>query len=507
MQSTTQLFVLSWPCLQDDAPPPPTKPKTASFVQQKTFVQAVNNVCDIPHSQLPKPCVKGNEIAIEIPDDEYDAGLKDCKHNLQGRVIWPKGTAPVSLESLKIRLTTLWKSLGRWGIISLGKGCYEFVFSSVEDLRSVRSVGSWNLSSGILKLFVGSENFSPNTQLKTNAQVWVRLYRLSQEYWRKKTLFAIASSVGTPICTDSVSGKPMIERTFGHYARVLVDVDLSTDLRYMVLVERKGYAFFVDLEYENLPDFCAYCKIPGHHIDICKKRNMGNTNKAQKEKNKKKDHVVVRKHYVPVVRGNNEGFVDTSNAQAKGQTRNEEDLQLEKEINEELQATQDEHATQQASSNKSIPETSDLNDDAHSSSGSLFVDATQEIERAEDKSPTEKETTPEAILKDMNFLKESWANLEDAHNTDDEDEEAMSRSNNNTSRYAGADISQTRILNFNVNTENLLSKSSDSVNPSNDDHGFQLVTTRASKKDAKLKTVSQNSYPLRSRAATSKPFK
>lgn len=112
-------------------------------------MQAVNNVCDIPHSQLPKPCVKGNEIAIEIPDDEHDAGLKDCKHNLQGRVIWPKGTAPVSLESLRIRLSSLWKSLGSWGIISLGKGCYEFVFSSVEDLRSVRSVGSWNLSPGI----------------------------------------------------------------------------------------------------------------------------------------------------------------------------------------------------------------------------------------------------------------------------------------------------------------------------------------------------------------------
>lgn len=47
----------------------------------------------------------------------------------------------------------------------------------------------------------------------------------------------------------------MIERTFGQYARVLVDIDLTQTLRYSLLVERKGFAFYVDLEYENLPDF------------------------------------------------------------------------------------------------------------------------------------------------------------------------------------------------------------------------------------------------------------
>ncbi|AES97134.1 hypothetical protein MTR_5g045890 [Medicago truncatula] len=42
------------------------------------------------------------------------------------------------------------------------------------------------------------------------------------EYWRPRIFFAIASSVGTPVCTDSASSKPMIERTFSQFARVLV---------------------------------------------------------------------------------------------------------------------------------------------------------------------------------------------------------------------------------------------------------------------------------------------
>ena len=37
-------------------------------------------------------------------------------------------------------------SLGSWKVISLGKGFYEFVFPSLEDMRRVLTVGSWNLN-------------------------------------------------------------------------------------------------------------------------------------------------------------------------------------------------------------------------------------------------------------------------------------------------------------------------------------------------------------------------
>jgi len=62
-------------------------------------------------------------------------------------------------------------------------------------------------------------------------------------------------------------------------------------------------------------------------------------------------------------------------------------------------------------------------------------------------------------------------------------------------------------IHFNANTDTSLSKAADNVNPSIDDQGFQLVTTRATKKATKSKTIRQNTYPLRSRAGTSKPFK
>ncbi|MCI37996.1 F-box family protein, partial [Trifolium medium] len=119
---------------------------------------------------LPKSCVKGEDVAIPIPEDEYLAGIDACKHNLHGRIILPKGATPLTVESLRAKLATLWKSIGRWGIMSLGKGFFEFTFTSLEDLRRVRSVGSWNLAPGLLKLFAWTSDFNPSFQQQTTAQ-------------------------------------------------------------------------------------------------------------------------------------------------------------------------------------------------------------------------------------------------------------------------------------------------------------------------------------------------
>jgi hypothetical protein len=264
-------FSIPWKFLDVEAAPTISNKEPVQKV--KTFAQALTNLCDIPSSQLQQPVVKGDRLAIEIPDEAYNAGLDACKHNLHGRIIWPKGTTPLTVVALKQKLSMIWKDLSKWGVISLGKGFYEFTFSSLEDVKRVRSVPSWNLNPGLLKLFAWSRDFNPKMQQNTSAQVWVRIYGLAQEYWQKAILFTIAGSLGTPICMDSITAKPMYERTFGQYARVLIDIDISQPLRHKVLVERKGYAFFVELDYEHIPEFCSHCRIIGHHVNNCKRIN------------------------------------------------------------------------------------------------------------------------------------------------------------------------------------------------------------------------------------------
>lgn len=59
---------------------------------------------------------------------------------------------------------------------------------------------------------------------------------------------------------------------FGHYARVLVDVDLTKALPNEIMVEREKFAFYMEIVYEKLPSFCSYCQSIGHSIDQCNKK-------------------------------------------------------------------------------------------------------------------------------------------------------------------------------------------------------------------------------------------
>jgi hypothetical protein len=133
----------------------------------------------------------------------------------------------------------------------------------------------------LLKLFTWTKDFNPNIQHNISAQVWIHIYGLSHEYWSPKILFAIDSSVGTPLCSDVATSNSISDRTFGHFVRIFVDIDLTSKFKYKVLVEIKGYVFFVELDYDNLQDFCSNCRIIGHNIKKCRRTN---------EKNEK-DHV------------------------------------------------------------------------------------------------------------------------------------------------------------------------------------------------------------------------
>ncbi|KEH22611.1 DUF4283 domain protein [Medicago truncatula] len=118
-----------------------------------------------------------------------------------------------------------------------------------------------------------------NFFLLTHAQLWVRLLHLPQEYWRKTTLFEIASGLGTPLSIDEATQS----RLFGHYAHVLVDVDMFDTLFETVLVEREGYAFPMNVEYERQPAFFPRCKRIGHSIQFCNQLKSAISKRAASE--------------------------------------------------------------------------------------------------------------------------------------------------------------------------------------------------------------------------------
>lgn len=165
----------------------------------------------------------------------------------------------------------------------MGKGFYDFSFSCLEDVRRVRCANTWNLKPGSLRLFPWSKDFVPSNVQHTSAQVWVCIHGLLQDYWQPKIIFTISSSLGMPICIDSTSSKSAFDRALDHFVRVLVDIDLTKELSYKILVERIGFAFFVDLEYERLSDFSSLCNCIGHSKDKCNRHKSAEGDKIKQK--------------------------------------------------------------------------------------------------------------------------------------------------------------------------------------------------------------------------------
>ncbi|PNY02418.1 putative NBS resistance protein [Trifolium pratense] len=194
--------ICPWPCMIASSP---IKPQPASISHlDRSFVQALQDSCDVQISQLPEPAIKGEDLYIKITQSEYEKGLAEYKKNLHGRLVLNKGDQPITATDLRAKLSMLWKLSGPWRMTSLGHGFHDFQFSSFQDMWIAWSAGTMYLKAGVLRLSKWMNDFNPYTQRQTHPQIWIRLMELPQEYWRHRMLFEIARAIGTPLSLDEI---------------------------------------------------------------------------------------------------------------------------------------------------------------------------------------------------------------------------------------------------------------------------------------------------------------
>ena len=79
-----------------------------------------------------------------------------------------------------------------------------------------------------------------------------------------------------------------------------MDIDLKNPLLYQIKVDNDGECGFVNVEYENIPDFCTTCSSIGHSAARCKKnqsleKKVDTTKQAKPSENKAAGKKVVFK--------------------------------------------------------------------------------------------------------------------------------------------------------------------------------------------------------------------
>ncbi|KAK3229688.1 hypothetical protein Dsin_001569 [Dipteronia sinensis] len=181
---------------------------------------------------------KGGYVAVRVDPSAYKSRLEVCKFSFIGRVVLSSGEKPWKLVDLKAKLQSVWKLNSVWRLICLGKGYFQIMLNLDADKNMVSSLGSLNLKPGVLRLQPWIPDFNPALQKSSNAQIWVRFYALSLEYWHLKIISDLARGIGVPLWLDRATMKG----DFRHFARVLVDIDVSTVPPSSLLLKRDDSA-------------------------------------------------------------------------------------------------------------------------------------------------------------------------------------------------------------------------------------------------------------------------
>lgn len=76
----------------------------------------------------------------------------------------------------------------------------------------------------------------------------------------------IAHGIGIQLNIDEAT----TDEKFGHYTRVLVEIDVSVKPIVSLMIKRVEKSFFLEVAYENLPAFYSTCSSKGHIPNACR---------------------------------------------------------------------------------------------------------------------------------------------------------------------------------------------------------------------------------------------
>jgi len=89
------------------------------------------------------------------------------QNTLHMRLILKKGEKPPFGKQLRETLIPLCK-INNWKLVTLGKRFFEFVFSTIEEMSSILSTGSWTLKFRIFCFLQWVPDFCLGSQKQSN---------------------------------------------------------------------------------------------------------------------------------------------------------------------------------------------------------------------------------------------------------------------------------------------------------------------------------------------------
>jgi len=198
----------------------------------------------------------------DLVGDDLDVKCDFWKLCLIGYVA---GRSP-GFKALQNVIVNSWKCEA--SLIMHESGWLIYKFATDADKLSILTGGPYLVYGRplILRSMPAFFDFSYSTM--HTVPVWIKFPNLPLQCWSLKCLSKIASVLGKPVQSD------MLTHTMSRlsYARVLVEVNLLSDLPYSIDINLpNGSLLKQQVIYETLPRFCKQCRILGHLTSSCPK--------------------------------------------------------------------------------------------------------------------------------------------------------------------------------------------------------------------------------------------
>jgi len=228
-----------------------------------------------------QPVVEDGRVRVKPPQGIAEEGCAIWENTLVGYFLGQRLAYP-AVNSIAQRL---WGKLGLEEVLSSDNGFYFFKLKSEENLGIVLDRASWHMANRLLVLKRWHPNLSLLKEEMQKITLWVKLFGVPLEYWTAQGLSHLASAVGKPLYTDSMTAS----RRRISYARVCVEVDAAKNwIKEFYLLTENGKWMTVFVEYDWIPSICSSCKVFGHSSAACPKLSK-QSDPAPPEKSAKAD--------------------------------------------------------------------------------------------------------------------------------------------------------------------------------------------------------------------------
>ncbi|KAL0293419.1 UNVERIFIED_CONTAM: hypothetical protein Sangu_3237500 [Sesamum angustifolium] len=145
------------------------------------------------------PTRQNGEVIIRPTKEVIDNGSKKWRSTAVGYFLGKRPYFP-QVESF---VRSNWKGLQHVSVSS--SGFFFFRFFRRLDMEDVIEGGPWLFQGQPIVLQPWEQGMSLRRQKHTQIPVWIRLRHLPMEYWTDEGLSTVASGVGTPLYTDSIT--------------------------------------------------------------------------------------------------------------------------------------------------------------------------------------------------------------------------------------------------------------------------------------------------------------